>query len=189
MSPDSNGPAQERLEGDQEVSGTSTANRDFRVGPSGSASSQPDHPLDFRARRKSDTPTASRCAETILETPDEHAVKYRDRLFGPFTTIWSFLSQVLSEDHSCRDAVSRIIAHRAASGLKICSPNTASYCNCNARARIPAAVLRTLARRSAQQLQDGVPNTWKWDGRSVLNADGSYVSMPERQLNQASYPQ
>jgi hypothetical protein len=29
---------------------------------------------------------------------------------------------VLSEDHSCRDAVSRIIAHRAANGLGNCSP-------------------------------------------------------------------
>ena len=46
-----------------------------------------------------------------------------------------------------------IIAHRAASGLEACSPNTASYCN--ARGRLPTAVLRTLARRTAQQLQAG----------------------------------
>ena len=53
----------------------------------------------------------------ILETLDEHAVKYRNRLFGPVTTIWGFLSHVLSEDHSCRDVVSRIIAHRSQSLL------------------------------------------------------------------------
>ena len=92
---------------------------------------------------------------SILDALDEHGVQYRDRLFNPATTIWGFLSQVLSEDHSCRDTVSRIIAHRAASGLEPCSPNTASYCN--ARARIPTAVLRSLARRTAQQLQDGLP--------------------------------
>src|SRR4051794_30368944 len=42
---------------------------------------------------------------------DEHGVEYRDRVFGPVPTIWGFLSQVLSDDHSCRDAVSRVIAH------------------------------------------------------------------------------
>src|SRR5262245_22576848 len=65
---------------------------------------------------------------SILDALDQHGVKFRDRLFSPVTTIWGFLSQVLSDDHSCRDTVSRIIAHRAASGLEPCSPNTASYC-------------------------------------------------------------
>jgi len=123
----------------------------------------------------------------ILDALDEHQVKFRDRLFNPVTTIWGFLSQVLSEDHSCRDAVSRIIAHRAASGLAPCSPNTASYCN--ARSRLPAAVLRSLARRTARQLQDGLPEGWKWNGRNVFIADGSHVSMPDTQENQAAYPQ
>src|SRR5918912_2339678 len=41
----------------------------------------------------------------------EHGVKYRDRVFSPVTTLWGFLSQVLSEDHSCRDAVTRLLAH------------------------------------------------------------------------------
>jgi hypothetical protein len=66
---------------------------------------------------------------SILAALDEHGVKFRDRIFSPVTTIWGFLSQVLSEDHSCRDAVSRVLAHRAASGLEPCSPNTASYCD------------------------------------------------------------
>jgi hypothetical protein len=124
---------------------------------------------------------------SILDALNEHGVKYRDRLFSPVTTIWGFLSQVLSDDHSCRDAVSRIIAHRAAAGLEPCSPNTASYCN--ARARLPTAVLRSLARRTAQQLQDSLPPEWKWNGRSVFIADGSHVSMPDTDENQASYPQ
>src|SRR5262245_40387967 len=80
---------------------------------------------------------------SILDALNEHGVKYRDRPFNPVTTIWGFLSQVLSEDKSCRDIVSRIIAHRAAAGLAVCSPNTASYCD--ARARVPTDVLRSLA--------------------------------------------
>src|SRR5215207_5135916 len=125
--------------------------------------------------------------DSILEVLDEHQVEYRDRVFDPLTTIWGFLSQVLSDDHSCRDAVARVIAHRAASGLEPCSPNAASYCN--ARKRLPTGVLRTLARRTARQLQDGLPLAWKWNGRDVFIADGSHVSMPDTGENQDAYPQ
>jgi Transposase DDE domain len=118
---------------------------------------------------------------------DHQGVQYRDRLFNPSTTIWGFLSQVLSEDHSCRDTVSRIIAHRAAAGLPVGSANTASYCN--ARTRLPTGVLRTLAKRTAQQLQDSLPQAWKWHGRSVFIVDGSHVSMPDTEANQARFPQ
>jgi hypothetical protein len=123
----------------------------------------------------------------ILDVLNDYDVKYRDRVFNPVTTIWGFLSQVLCDDHSCRDAVSRIIAHRAASGIRVCSPNTASYCN--ARSRMQTGVFRTLAKRTAQELQSGVAEEWKWNGRTVLIADGSHVSMPDTPLNQARYPQ
>src|SRR5438105_3976599 len=145
---------------------------------------------EVRARfaRDQGLPFADSLSEfSILDALDEHGVKFRDRLFSPVMTIWGFLSQVLSEDHSCRDAVSRIIAHRAAAGLEPCSPNTASYCN--ARARLPIGVLRTLARRTAQQLQAHLPDGWKWNGRSVFIADGSHVSMPDTEKNQTGYPQ
>ena len=124
---------------------------------------------------------------SILGVLNEHGVGYRDRVFGPVTTIWGFLGQVLSDDHSCRDAVSRVLAHRSASGLGACSPNTASYCN--ARRRLPTDVLRTLARRTAYELQAGVADGWKWNGRNVFVADGSHVSMPDTPQNQATYPQ
>ena len=145
---------------------------------------------EVRARfaRDQGLPFADSLSErSILDALNEHGIKYRDRVFSPVTTIWGFLSQVLGEDHSCRDAVSRIIAHRAAAGLKVCSPNTASYCN--ARARIPTAVLRCLARLTAEQLQASLPGAWKWNGCSVFIADGSHVSMPDTQENQAGYPQ
>src|SRR3954463_3622769 len=99
--------------------------------------------------------------QSILDALNEHQVKFRDRLFNPVTTIWGFLSQVLSEDHSCRDAVLRIIAHRVAAGLEPCSPNTAS---CGARSRLPTGVLRTLAKSTAGQLQQGLPPAWLWNG-------------------------
>src|SRR6516165_9631020 len=123
----------------------------------------------------------------ILDVLNDHGVQYRDRVFNPVTTIWGFLSQVLSDDHSCRDTVARIIAHQAASGARVCTPNTASYCN--ARSRLHTDVLRTLAKRTAQELQAGAVPEWKWQGRDVFIADGSHVSMPDTAPNQASYPQ
>src|SRR5829696_7725801 len=105
----------------------------------------------------------------------EHRAGHRDRVFTPAATVWGLLSQVLSDDHSCRDAVARVLAHRAARGLPACSPNTASYCN--ARGRLPTGALRTLARRTAGQLQAAVAAEWKWHGRGVFIADGSHVSM------------
>ena len=33
----------------------------------------------------------------ILDVLNDHDVKYRERVFDPVTTIWGFLSQVLSE--------------------------------------------------------------------------------------------
>src|SRR5215469_12079035 len=128
---------------------------------------------EVRARFARDLglPFADSLSETsILDALNEHGFRYRDRVFGPVTTVWGFLSQVLSDDHSCRDAVSRIIAHRAASGLEACSPNTASYCN--ARGRVATGVLRTLARRTAEELQAGAAEGWRWNGRSVFIADG-----------------
>ena len=145
---------------------------------------------EVRARfaRDQGLPFADSLTESsILDALNQHGVQFRDRVFSPVTTIWGFLSQVLSEDHSCRDAVARVIAHRAASGLEPCSPNTTSYCN--ARARLPIGVLRTLARRTARQLQAHLPDGWKWNGRSVFIADGSHVSMPDTEKNQTGYPQ
>src|SRR4029079_675074 len=69
----------------------------------------------------------------------------------------------------------------------VCSANTTSYCN--ARGRVVTGVLRTLARRTAQELQAAAAEDWKWNARDVFIADGSHVSMPDTPENQASYPQ
>ena len=45
-----------------------------------------------------------------------------DRVFSPLVTLWVFLGQVLSPDHSCRAAVARLIAHRVAGGRSRARP-------------------------------------------------------------------
>ena len=44
-------------------------------------------------------------AEMVEEVLQEEGVRYRDRIYTPLVTLWTFLSQVLSLDHCCRKAV------------------------------------------------------------------------------------
>ena len=44
------------------------------------------------------------------------SVVWLDRIYSPLVTLWIFLGQVLSADHSCRAAVARLIAHRLSRG-------------------------------------------------------------------------
>jgi DDE family transposase len=161
------------------------------IAPPTGAQADPRTSLDrLRARfaRNDGLPFADVLTEArVHDVLNEHGARYRDRVFNPVTTLWGFLSQVLSDDQSCNDAVTRIIAHRAASGQATGSPNNASYCN--ARGRLPTAVLCTLTKRTARELQAAAAGEWKWDGRSVFIADGSHVSMPDTPENQAAYPQ
>lgn len=114
-------------------------------------------------------------------------VAFRDRIYNPIATLWTFLSQVLSTDHSCREAVTRLIAHRTARGQDPCSPDTAGYCK--ARQRLPIGVFTRLVRGIAGSLQEHAPPEWLWNGREVLLVDGSTVSMPDSQANQRVFPQ
>jgi hypothetical protein len=114
-------------------------------------------------------------------------ITFRDRIFTPSVTLWTFLSQVLSQDHSCREAVLRLIARLVASGQDPCAPRTNSYCE--ARERLPIGVIRRLARRTHDDLEQKVPQDWTWKGRHVCLVDGTTVSMPDTKANQRAFPQ
>src|SRR5215204_5562601 len=85
-----------------------------------------------------------------------------DRIFSPLVTLWVFLGQVLSADHSCRAAVARLIAHRVARGLKPCSAQTGAYCQ--ARKRLPERFFSETALRAGRALDDGADPRWRWKG-------------------------
>jgi hypothetical protein len=108
-------------------------------------------------------------------------------VYKPAITVWVFLSQCLSPDHSCRDAVARLVAWRLARGLKPCSPETGAYCT--ARGDLPEEALHGLVRDTGKQIEDESPEAWLWHGRKVRVVDGSTVTMPDTAENQAAYPQ
>lgn len=112
---------------------------------------------------------------------------FRQRIFTPAITLWTFLQQILDPDHSCRQAVARLLAHRHALGMPPCSADNSAYCQ--ARARLPEQVLADLARATGQALADQAEPGWLWKGRGVKVVDGTGLSMPDTKANQRAYPQ
>jgi hypothetical protein len=114
-------------------------------------------------------------------------VVWLDRIYSPVVTLWVFLGQVLSQDHSCRAAVARLIAHRVSRRQRPCSAETGAYCQ--ARKRLPEEFFSEVARHTGIALENGAKEEWLWKGRRVLAYDGSTVSMPDTPENQQAYPQ
>src|SRR5215208_6999363 len=101
-----------------------------------------------------DLPFTDVLTEDVISQALAAVGTWLDRIFSPLITLWVFLGQVLSADHSCRAAVARLIAHRVARGLKPCSPRTGAYCQ--ARQRLPETFFADVARQTGRALEAGV---------------------------------
>ena len=133
------------------------------------------------------SPGQTLSADWIAQVVGQELGKTADRIFTPLVTLAVFLGQVLSDDHSCRGAVARLLAWRVSRGLPECSPDTGGYCK--ARERLPETVLRRLVRESADRLQLQAMKDWLLHGRRVVIVDGMTSSMPDTSANQQAYPQ
>jgi Transposase DDE domain len=125
--------------------------------------------------------------ETITAALGEASSLWQGWIYTPAVTVWVFLSQCLSADHSCRDAVARLAAWRTAHGRSPCSPETGAYCT--ARDALPESACRELVRGTGRELEEQAPPEWLWRGRRVRVVDGSTITMPDTAENQAEYPQ
>ena len=121
------------------------------------------HPASFRAQvstlrrqflQNGDLPFTNLLTEEVLAQALAALSGWLDRIFSPLVTLWVFLGQVLSADHSCRAAVARLLAHRRARGQGPCSARTGAYCQ--ARKRLPESFFADVT------CQTGVP--WKPTG-------------------------
>src|SRR5207249_12057819 len=61
-----------------------------------------------------DLPFTNVLTEEVLAQALSAVTGWLDRIFSPLVTLWVFLGQVLSADHSCRAAVARLIVYRLA---------------------------------------------------------------------------
>jgi hypothetical protein len=125
--------------------------------------------------------------ERVEAALERHQVRYRERLYTPLLTIWTFLYQALASDQSCRAAVARLLAFLSVGGDGTGRAKTDPYCK--ARQRLPEKLLADLARGSGLELQRQVPPPELLGGRPIKIADGTTVSMPDTPANQKAYPQ
>ena len=112
---------------------------------------------------------------------------WRTRTYTPWITLGVFLSQVLSADKSCDDAISRLQKFRHDRGLDPVGTETTSYCE--ARRRLPERLFWDLVRRVGRAVHRSADPAWLFRGRPVKIVDGSTVVMPDTPANQAAYPQ
>src|SRR5262249_54795930 len=134
-----------------------------------------------------DLPFTDVLTEGVIERALATLTGWLDRIFSPLVTLWVFLGQVLSADHSCRAAVARLIAHRLAQGQAPCSARTGAYCQ--ARQRLPESFFSDVACSVGRALDEKAERRWLWQGRRVYLFDGTTVTMPDTPENQAAYPQ
>jgi len=112
---------------------------------------------------------------------------WRDRIFTPLVTLWTFLGQVLSADSSCREAVARALSFLSRTKGLDASHDPSAYSV--ARQRLPEELLPRLTRLVAGKLEDKVGPDELWHGHRVKLLDGSSVNIPDTPGNQAAYPQ
>ena len=112
---------------------------------------------------------------------------WRRRTYTPWVTLGLFLSQVLSDDHSCDEAVDRFQKLRYDQGLPAVS--TESTSSCDARQRLPERLAWDLVRHTGRSIHEQADEAWTFHGRAVKIIDGSTVSMPDTPENQSEYPQ
>ena len=123
----------------------------------------------------------------LLATTEALLPEHRERLYPPTVALSMFMRQVLEADGSCQKAVNGWAAQRAADGLSPCSVRTGGYCR--ARQRLPLEMVSTLTRQTGRLLSEKAPPQWRGRGRAVKLVDGTGISMPDTQENQAVYPQ
>jgi len=91
----------------------------------------------------------------IVDLISQECVETGERIFTPLVTLCTFLSQIHSDDPSCRAVVAHLNAMRVTQGLQPSSPLTGGYCK--ARQRLPESLLQRLLSLSGQRLKQQVP--------------------------------
>lgn len=154
-------------------------------------------PRSFQAALRAQMPAADSlsqlCAAFGAMIPPSllltHAkgVGSRQRIFSPALTFWAFLSQVLSPNSACREAVRKVQAWWGLRQMVEISSQTSAYCQ--ARARLSKQTLTRLHTHVAERMEANAPSQSCWFGREVKIVDGTNLSMPDTAPNQAAYPQ
>ena len=113
-------------------------------------------------------------------------IEFRQTIYVPWVTLWTFLTQVMHAEHTCSFAVTQLIGFLAEQGKRTCTPSTGTYCD--ARSRLPEKFYAEMVLQSGDQTQHQCPAEWKFHDRSVKVIDGTTATMPDTEDNRAEYP-
>ncbi len=121
-----------------------------------------------------------------LLKPERSGAMSRRRIFSKENTFWAFFSQVLDSDGGCKEVIRKLQSYASIKGVDIPSSSTASYCA--ARKKLDEPILAAIFAHTAEQLEK-IPEFGMLNDRRVIVADGTGVTMPDTEENQAVWPQ
>ena len=107
-----------------------------------------------------------------------------ERPYSVRRTWWCFLWQMRQVNVSCRDVVCQLQAMLVLEGRPGVDAGTSAYCQ--ARARLPEALLQQALRLSAQAADQRVTPDAALQGRVVKVLDGTGLTLPDTPENQAA---
>jgi hypothetical protein len=125
------------------------------------------------------TDWASQLQSDAIHTACREAgyTSWRDRLLNPVTTVQLFLLQILHGNTACQH-----LPH--ISGLRF---SASAYCQ--ARSKLPLAVLTHLLQRLGHAVQPALSKQGRWHGHRTFFVDGSGCSMPDTPVLQKEFGQ
>lgn len=126
-------------------------------------------------------------SNALFEKTEALLPEHRERLYPRTETLSTFLAQAMNAGRSCQNIVNQAAMNRLTGGLSGSSTHTGGYCR--ARQRLPLEMVAELTRFLGRQLSQQSPEAWCWQGRNVRIVDGTTVTMPDTEANQATFPQ
>lgn len=126
-------------------------------------------------------------SEALLDKVEELLPEHRERLYPPTEALSMFLAQAMSADRSCQNIVNQAALQRLTAGLSAHSTHTGGYCH--ARQRLPLEMVSRLTQYVGERIEAQLLDDWNWQGRRVRIIDGTTVTLPDTEANQAVFPQ
>ncbi len=118
--------------------------------------------------------------------PEPSGKMSRRSIFSKENTFWAFFSQIMDADGGCKEVVRKLQSYASLKGLKIPSSSTASYCV--ARKKLDEETLTDIFQHTSER-GNKPTQTGLLQNRRVIVVDGTGLSMPDTEENQAVWPQ
>jgi hypothetical protein len=129
----------------------------------------------------------SNCLPASLLAKPAAGPHSRERVYSLPRTVWGWLWQMLNHNAPCREVLRQVQALHQLHGGPEVNADTGGYCQ--ARARLPEAVLEKVLVASAATAARRAPALSLLRGRSLKVVDGSSLRLADTPANQTRFPQ